>query len=175
MADGNPPIPGFGTTPVNQVLTTTSGKKEKIVDTSKYSELFNAFRDANYPTKGGSPDSETGLEWDNIEGEVMGAVLTQDIISGTPFVEVDHPFFNFASPKQCLDKLFADTFVERVASNVYLMPSVSVMGEKLNRLMISYQRQGRLEMVQMVQALQLSLSEQERNDPLKSALRGGRL
>jgi len=170
----NPPIAGFGTTPVNQALTRV-GSKEKIPDVSKYNELFNAFRDANYPKKSGSPDSETGLEWDNIEGEVMGAVLTQDIISGTPFVEVDHPFFHFANPKQCLDKLFADAFVERVASNVYLMPSVSVMKDNLNRLMISYQRQGRLEMVQMVQALQLSLSEQERTDPLKSALRGGRL
>lgn len=155
----------FGVVPVNQAL---SKKPEKAPDVSKFKELLGAIHDAAYPS--GSPDEQTELQWDNIEGEVMGEVLAHAVVAGTPFDQIDHPFFKFATPHECLDKTFEQVLLDTVRNKKFIIPSISAMKENLNRLMISFNRQGRAEQVRMLQALSISLQEQERNDPTKSFL-----
>lgn len=168
----NPPIAAFGSVPVSQALKPATDGTKKI-DTSKYHDLLTAIHDAAYPK--GDPDMQTRLEWDPIEGEILGTVLTQDIISGTMFTEVDHPFFHFASVKDTVDKMVADSFVEVIKDKKFLVPSVSVAKMNLNKLMISWKGMGREELVRMVQAFQVSMQEQETRDPLSKAMRSQRL
>ena len=165
----DPPIAAFGTVAVSQALV----RKDisKVPETNKYHDLLQAVHDAAFPK--GSPDAQSRLGWDNIEGEVMGIVLTQDLISGTALKQITHPFFHFATPQQCLENEFTAVLVERIAGNKYLVPSVTVLKENLNRLMISLDGKGRDELIQMLQSFQVSMQEQERKDPLQTALRRG--
>jgi hypothetical protein len=170
----NPPIAAFssfGQVPVTQALVKREGPTKP--DTNKYHDLLNAVHEAAFPQ--GSPDMQSRLEWDNIEGEVMAVVLTQDLISGTMLLQINDPLFNFATPQECLDKIFLTAFVEKIKDHKYLLPSATVMKENLNKLMISYKGFGRDELVRMLQAFQVSMAETEQRDPLKSALRQGRL
>jgi hypothetical protein len=166
----NPPIAAFGSVPVSQALT--KPKEPQRPETNKYYDLLNAVHSAAFPKE--SPDQQSRLEWDNIEGEVMGVVLTQDMISGTMLLQIDDPLFHFASVKDCLDKVFIDTFVEKLNEKKYLIPSVTTMHKNLNTLMVSYKGLGREELIRMLQSFQVSMQEQETKDPLKSALRSGR-
>lgn len=171
----NPPIAGFqgfGAVPVTQALQKVQ-KGDLKPETNKYYDLLSAVHQAAFPK--GSPDQQTRLEWDNIEGEVMGTVLTQDLISGTMFVPIEDDLFKFATPQECLDQIFVKTFAEKLKDKQYLVPSVSVMKENLNRLMISYKGLGRGELIQMLQSFQVSMQEQETRDPLKAALNRGRM
>lgn len=170
MSD-NPPLAAFGAVPVTQALSKKNTDRQP--ERNKYKEFLDAIHSAAFSKE--NPDEQTRLEWDNIEGEIMGIVLTQDLISGTMLLHIDHPIFKFAPPQKCLDQIFAEAaaekYLEIINKKQYLVPSVSVMKENLNRLMVSYKGQGRQELIQMLQSFQVSMQEQEHNDPLKQALR----
>ena len=151
----------YGVVPVDQALQSRGSQKSPEI--SKFKDLLNAIHDAAYPA--GSPDEQTELQWENIEGEVMGEILAHSLISGTPYMKINHPFFSFATPESCIEKTFADSLVKAIKNKHYIIPSISAMKENLNRLMISFNRQGRGEQVKMLQALSISLQEQERTDP----------
>jgi hypothetical protein len=169
-----PPIAAFksvGTIDPNQSLQRK--QIEQKPELSKYHELLHAVHEAAFPRD--SSDQQSRLQFEPICGEIMGEVLTQDLISGTMYREINHPFFKFATVDQCLDKIFKDVFVEKIKDKKFLVPSVTVAKHNLNKLMVSYNGLGRAELVQMLQAFSMTISEQEHKDPLKTALRGGRL
>jgi hypothetical protein len=166
---GNP-LAALGT-PVTSALQRKEGPRTP--DVSKYAELLKAIKDANFPE--GNTDLETQLGWDNIEGEIMAHVLVQSCISGTGFIQIHHPIFKYATVQDCIDKAFVKKTVEQLKKFPYLMAAPSTMMENLNRLMISFNRQGRGELVQMLNAFSISMQEQERNDPMSRAMKGARL
>jgi hypothetical protein len=159
----------YGVVPTNQAL----GKKDtnKKLDVSKFRELLGAIHDSAFP--GGNVDDQTELEWDHIEGEVIGEVLQLGVIAGTPLNQINHPFFHFATPEECINKTFEKSLIDSIKKRQMILASFCAAKENLNRLMISFQRKGRGEQVQMLQSLSLSLSEQERSDPMAKIRRLG--
>jgi hypothetical protein len=163
-------LAGFGTTPVKQIIPPELKPHD---EGSKYKAFFDAIYHIVYPTTEQQVDQQTDLQWENIEGEVMLEILKADIISGVPFIEIKHPFFKFATRQECLDKMITDKFVEKLAEK-HLLPSMAVMKRKLNELLVSHKRAGRSELVQVMQAFNMSMAEHEHTDALRSRL-GGRL
>ena len=155
--------------PTNQALHSKGDNKR--ADIGKFKDLLGSIHDIAFPK--GEVDDQTRLEWDNIEGEVLGEVLQVGILAGTPLVQIDHPFFHFATPEQCLNKTFESSLIEAMKKRQYILSSFCAGKENLNRLLISLKGAGRAEQVQMLQSLSLSLSEQERSDPLSKLRRIG--
>jgi hypothetical protein len=177
MADNQPPEysglaamdpSGYGVVPTSTAIQKTGGLKQEV---TKFKDLLGALHDSAFPD--GNIDDQTELEWDHIEGEVIGEVLQLGIIAGTSMQKIDHPFFNFASPEEAINKCFETSLIESIKKRKLILASFMAAKENLNRLMISYHRKGRIEQVQMLQSLSLSLSEQERSDPLSKARRLG--
>jgi hypothetical protein len=168
-----PPIAAFSMGSVSPTQALTKKDVERKPELSKYHELLHAVHEAAFPKE--SSDQQSRLQWEPIEGEIMGEVLTQDLISGTMYHNINHPFFKFATVDECLDKVFVNTFVEKIKDKKFLVPSVTVARHNLNKLMVSYNGLGRAELVQMLQAFSMTISEQEHKDPLKSALSRGSL
>jgi len=166
----NPPLAGLTSlsVPVTQALQ--GSKTGKQPERNKYREFLDAIHKAAFSEDEKHGEQQTRLEWDNIEGEIMGNVLTQDLISGTMLLHVNDGFFSFESPRAIIERHFIDGVAEALHKRKYLIPGVSVMNERLNRLMVSYKGQGRAELIQMLQSFQVSMQEQERTDPLKKTL-----
>jgi hypothetical protein len=133
----------------------------------KYAEFFGALKSSTL-AETADIDQQTGLEFENIEGEVMGEVLASALTSGSMYNQVTDPFFTFESPDFILNKIFADKFMEAITRNPHVF---LVLKRQLNSLMISFKRQGRQEMVQIAQALSISLSESEKKDPFTEAIK----
>jgi hypothetical protein len=163
-------LAGLQTTPISKIIP--QGQKQPD-ENSKYKAFVDAIYHVAHPKDDQQIDQQTRLEWENIEGECMLEVLKADIISGVPLLQIDHPFFRFATPQECLDKMFIDLFVEK-ATQKYLLPSMAIMKRKLNELLVSHKGAGRAELIQMFQAFTVSMAEHEHTDALRSRL-GGRL
>lgn len=155
----NPPIAGFGTTDLNKVAARAG---DRPVPPSKYKEFMDAIHGVAFSDK--NIDEQTGLEWENIEGEVMGSVLVQDILSGTMLLPVRNRLFKFKSCEKQMQLIFAMKFAETVKHNPQVFPSISTGKQKLNELMVSFQRAGRIELVEMVKAFQVQLQDTQRAD-----------
>jgi hypothetical protein len=170
MADPNP-LAAFNPPGLVKVDQALQKKDTKAPERNKYREFLAAIHEAAFSRD--NLDQQTRLEWENIEGEVMGSVLTQDIISGIMFLRVEDPFWHYDTPQEALDRLFVNKFVETVGKNRHLFPGITTLNLSLNRLMVSYQGKGREEIIRMLQSFQISMQEQEHNDPLKQAIRRG--
>lgn len=109
-------------------------------------------------------DEQTELEWENIEGECMAVVLTADLMTGTMMIPVRNRLFRFKSPEKQMSEIFAKKFVETLTHHQNLFPVITVGKQKLNELMVSYQRHGRTELVEMVKAFQVQLQDTQSND-----------
>jgi len=155
----NPPLGSFGTTDMNKVAAKAG---EKPQPPSKYKEFMDAIHGVAFSDK--NIDEQTGLEWENIEGEVMGVVLVQDILSGTMLVPVRNRMFRFKSPEKQMQEIFIKKFAETVRHHPQLVPAVTTTKQKLNELMVSFQRAGRIELVEMVRAFQVQLQETQKAD-----------
>jgi hypothetical protein len=153
----------FGVVSTQQAL---SQREKPRVDVSKFKDLMGSIHDVAFSQ--GNVDDQTHLEWENLEGEVIGEVLQYSMLGGTQLTQIEDDFFNFASVDQCINAVFERSLIEAYKKRMYVLPSVAVMKENLNRLMISYQRQGRKELVEMLKSIGLSLSEQERTDPMQN-------
>ena len=163
-------LAGFGTTPINKIVPPTLKASD---DGGRYKAFVDAIYNIAHPTTEQQIDQQTRLEWENIEGECMLEVLKGDIISGVPFLEVQHPFFRFANRQECLDKMFSDMFVEKLQAR-HLLPGMAILKKKLNELLVSHKGAGRQELIQMFQAFNVSMQEHEHTDAMRSRL-GGRL
>jgi hypothetical protein len=157
-----PPLAAFGTTPMDKGI---ARKSESKPEKSKYKDFLDAIHSAAFSDK--NIDEQTRLEWDNIEGEVMGCVLTEDLISGTMFSQIEDPIFTYETPHAILNDMFVEAFVETLNKHRHLVPSVTVMKQKLNELMISWKGLGREELIRMLQSFQISMQESEKNDQLQ--------
>jgi hypothetical protein len=164
-------LAGFGQTPVSKI-TPPAGLKTAD-EGNKYKAFVDAIHQIAHPSTDQQIDQQTRLEWENIEGEVMLEVLKADIISGVPFLEINHPFFRFATRAELIDKMFVDIFVER-ATEKHLLPSMAILKRKLNELLVSHKGVGRAELIQMFQAFNVSMAEHEHTDAMRSRM-GGRL
>jgi hypothetical protein len=153
----------FGVVSTQQALSTREKPK---VDVSKFKDLMSSIHSMAFSQ--GNVDDQTHLEWENLEGEVIGEVLQYSMLGGTQLLQIEDDLFNFATVDQCINAVFEKSLVEAYKKRLYVLPSVAVMKENLNRLMISYQRQGRKELVEMLKGIGLSLSEQERTDPTQN-------
>jgi hypothetical protein len=129
---------------------------------SKYKEFMDAIHGVAFSDK--NIDEQTGLEWTNIEGEVMGVVLVEDVKSGTMFVPVRNRMFRFKSPGQQMQKIFLDKFMETINHHPQLVPAITTGKQKLNELMVSFQRQGRIELVEMLRAFQVQLQDSQKDE-----------
>jgi hypothetical protein len=129
---------------------------------SKYKEFMDAIHGVAFSDK--NIDEQTGLEWTNIEGEVMGVVLVEDVKSGTMFVPVRNRMFRFKSPGQQMQKIFLDKFMETINHHHKLVPAITTGKQKLNELMVSFQRQGRIELVEMLRAFQVQLQDSQKDE-----------
>lgn len=154
MSPINPPIAGFGTTDMQKVAEKAGQRQQPP---SKYKEFMDAIHSVAFSDK--NIDEQTGLEWENIEGEVMGTVLTQDLLSGTMLVPVRNRMFRFKTPERQMQDIFFKKFFETLKHHPQLIPAITTGKQKLNELMVSYQRAGRLELVEMVKAFQVQLQE----------------
>jgi hypothetical protein len=148
------PLAGFGTTDMQKVAAKAGGRPSPP---SKYKEFMDAIHSIAFSDK--NIDEQTELQWENIEGEVMGSVLVQDIVSGTMLTPVRNRLFRFKSPQKQMDKIFLDKYIETLNKNPNLVPAVTTGKQKLNELMVSYLRHGRLELVEMLRAFQVQLQE----------------
>ena len=155
----NAPLAGFGTTDLSKVAAKAG---DRPAPPSKYKEFMDAIHGVAFSDK--NIDEQTELEWTNIEGEVMGVVLTQDLISGTMMKPIRNRFFKFKSPEAQMREIFLKKFVETVNHHPNLIPSITTGKQKLNELMVSYQRHGRTELVEMVKAFQVQLQDTQRDD-----------
>lgn len=159
MASVNAPLAGFGVTDIAKVAAKAG---EKPQPPSKYKEFMDAIHGVAFSDK--NIDEQTELEWVNIEGEVMGVVLTEDLVSGTMFLPVRNRMFRFKSPEDQIQALFLKKFVETLKHHPQLVPAITTGKQKLNELMVSYLRHGRLELVEMVRAFQVQLQETQGSD-----------
>jgi hypothetical protein len=155
----NPPLAGFGTTDLSKVAAKAG---ERPPPPSKYREFMDAIHSAAFSDK--NIDEQTELEWTNIEGEVMGVVLTQDLLSGTMFVPVRNRMFRFKPLEKQIQETFVKEFVEVMQHHPQLIPAITTGKQKLNELMVSYLRHGRTELVEMVRAFQVQLQESASNE-----------
>ena len=142
-------------------------KRPRKEELGKYGEFFSALKSSTLAAEK-DIDQQTGLEFENIEGEVMGEVLASALTSGSMYDQINDSFFSFESPDHILNKIFAKTTVEAFRRNPHIFP---ILKRQLNTLMISFKRQGRQEMVQIAQALSISLSESEKKDPFTEAIK----
>jgi len=160
-----PPLAAFGTTPLDKGI----GKRgESKPQKSKYEDFLGAIHAIAFSEK--NVDMQTRLEWDNIEGEVMGEVLGADLMSGTMFIQIEDDLFTFATVEEYIEELFMKKFVELLNQHPYLIPSITVLKKKLNELVISLGGLGREELIRMLQSFQVSMQESERSDTLQKAL-----
>jgi hypothetical protein len=155
----NAPLGAFGTTDLQKVAAKAG---ERAPPPSKYKEFMDAIHAIAYNDK--NIDQQTELEWTNIEGEVMGVVLTEDLVSGTMYVPVRNRMFRFKTPEKQIDALFTKKFVETINHHPQLVPSITTGKQKLNELMVSYLRHGRVELVEMLRAFQVQLQETQSSD-----------
>jgi hypothetical protein len=155
----NPPLGSFGTTDMNKVAAKAG---EKPAPPSKYKEFMDSIHGVAFSDK--NIDEQTGLEWDNIEGEVMGCVLVQDLLTGTMVVPVRNRMFRFKSPEKQIQEIFVKKFAETLKHHPQLIPAITTGKQKLNELMVSYQRAGRIELVEMVRAFQVQLQDTQKAD-----------
>jgi hypothetical protein len=166
MPDVNAPFAAFGTTDLKKIQQKAG---ERPAPPSKYKEFMDAIHSAAFSDK--NIDEQTELLWDNIEGECMGVVLTEDIVSGTMFLPVRNRMFKFKDPKkQVKEFLFVGKFVEGLNKNPQLIPAITTGKQKLNELMVSFQRHGRMELVEMLKAFQVQLQETN-TDPNRAVRR----
>lgn len=164
--DVKPGLAGFGETPVSAIMAPE--KKSSPEDGNRYKAVFDAMYKILYPSGKQEIDQQTDLQWTNIEGEVMLEVLKMDIISGTPFNQInDDPYFRYATPEDCISKILSDKVVEKLSER-YLLPSMTSLKRNLNVLMVSEGRKGRAELVQAFSSLTLSMQEHEHMDAMKS-------
>ena len=171
MPEANPKnLAAFGTTPLGK-LEEAKSKNQRPAVQSKYKDFLDAIHSTAFSDK--NIDEQTGLEWDNIEGEVMGVVLAEELFSGSMFVDIDHPFFRFATVEEYRDAYFVRAFVETLNRHPYLIPAITVSKQKLNELMVSFKRQGRIELVEMLKAFQVSLQDSEKSDLLQKQMMKG--
>ena len=169
----NTGLAGLGMETPVQAIMPQPEKKGPDDESNRYKAMFNSMYRIFFPSKSSDIDQQTDLQWVNIEGEVMLEVLKMDIISGVPSTQIDgDPYFRFATPHECMTKLMADTFVEKLQEK-YLLPSMTSLKKNLNTLLVSESRKGRAELVQAFNALNLSMQEHEHTDALKG--RGFRL
>lgn len=159
MAGVNAPLGSFGTTPLEKIAARSG---EKPAPVSKYKEFMDAIHGIAYNDK--NIDQQTELGWENIEGEVMGVVLTKDLISGVMLRPVRNRMFKFKSPDKQLDEIFVRKFVETLNNHPELMPVITTGKQKINELMVSFNRHGRIELVEMVKAFQVQLQDTQGND-----------
>jgi hypothetical protein len=159
MADINAPLAGFGTTPLEKVQAKAG---ERPLPPSKYKDFMTAIHEVLFSDK--NIDEQTELDWTNIEGEVMAEVLVKDMVSGTMFVPVRNRMFQFKSPESQIDKLFIGKFVEVMNKHPELVPAITTGKRKINELMVSYLRHGRMELVEMVKAFQVQMQETQRDE-----------
>lgn len=150
----NAPFAAFGTTDIHKIQEKAG---QRPAPPSKYKEFMDAIHSAAFSDK--NIDEQTELMWDNIEGEVMGMILIEDIYSGTMFLPVKNRMFRFKSPRKQIDALFMNKFIETMYRNPQLFPSITTGKQKLNELMVSFQRKGRAELAEMVKAFQIQLQE----------------
>jgi hypothetical protein len=165
MPSVNAPFAAFGTTDLGKVQQKAA---ERPAPPSKYKEFMDAIHGVAFSDK--NIDEQTQLMWDNIEGECMGVVLTQDLISGIPFIPVRNRMFKFKDPQKQIKDLFIGKFIESLNTHPQLMPSITTGKQKLNELMVSFERHGRLELVEMVKAFQVQLQESN-SDPGRAVRR----
>jgi hypothetical protein len=160
-------LAGFGTTPIKSIIP--PGLKPPD-EGSKFKGLFDAIYAIVYPRADQQLDQQTRLEWENIEGEVMLEVLKGDILSGVPFLEItDDSIFRFSTRQELIDDMFLDIFIEKLTEK-HLLPSLAILKRKLNELLISHKGGGRTELVQIFQALTMSMQEHEHTDALRSRI-----
>jgi hypothetical protein len=165
----NTGLAGLGMeTPVQAIMPQSGKKPRDDEESNRYKAMFNSMYRIFYPSKSSEIDQQTDLQWINIEGEVMMEILKLDIISGVPYTHIEgDPYFSFASPHDCMTKLLADIFVEKISER-YLLPSLTSLKKNLNTLLVSESRKGRTELVQAFTALNLSMQEHEHTDALNS-------
>jgi hypothetical protein len=168
----SPPLAAFGTTDLNKGIGKKGGEQKQK---SKYEDFLGAIHDVAFSDK--NVDMQTRLEWDNIEGEVMAEVLAADLMTGTMFTKIEDDLWNFATPEEIMQEMFATEiarqYIEFINKRPYLLPAISVMKKKLNELVVSLGGLGRQELIQMLQSFQVSMQENERNDALMKGLRRG--
>lgn len=152
----------FGITPTAQGI----GKQRAPIEAmrSRIQDLMKSIHDATYPKDANEIQTQTRLEWENIEGEVMGLVLQSDFANGTMFVELDDDFFSFATLDESVDYMIGKSIAETFRKNRSVLPSFASLANGVNRLMISFKGLGRDEQIRALQALSISLQEQERQD-----------
>ena len=80
------------------------------------------------------------------------------------FVPVRNRMFRFKSPEKQIQELFVKKFVEVINHHPELVPSITTGKRKLNELMVSYLRHGRMELVEMVRAFQVQMQETQRDE-----------
>lgn len=155
----NPPLASFGTVDMSKVAAKAG---DRPAPPSKYKEFMDAIHGVAFSDK--NIDEQTELEWTNIEGEVMGVVLTEDLLSGTMMIPVRNRMFKFKDPEAQIRLIFAKKFAETLTHHPMLIPSITIGKQKLNELMVSYMRHGRTELVEMVKAFQVQLQDTQSND-----------
>jgi len=155
----NAPLGSFGTTDLQKVAAKAG---EKPVPPSKYKDFLDAIHGIAFSDK--NIDEQTELGWENIEGEVMGVVLTQDLISGTMMRPVRNRVFKFKDPEKQMREIFIKKFVETLNHHPELVPAITTGKQKINELMVSFQRHGRIELVEMVKAFQVQLQDTQSNE-----------
>jgi hypothetical protein len=155
----NAPIAGFGQTDMNKIAAKAA---DRAPQPSKYKEFMDAIHAVAFNKK--NIDQQTELEWLNIEGEVMGVVLCEDLVSGTMMIPVRNRFFKFKSPEKQIEEIFLKKFVETLNHHPQLVPAITTGKQALNELMVSYLRHGRIELVEMVKAFQIQLQDNQSND-----------
>jgi hypothetical protein len=161
MSGINPQMASFGAVDMSKVAAKAADRPQAP---SKYRDFMDAIHSVSFSEK--NIDQQTELEWINIEGEVLGVVLVDDLISGTMMKPVRNRLFRFKSPQKQLDELFVTKFIETVNRHPKLVPAITTGKQKLNELMVSYLRHGRIELVEMVRAFQIQLQDTQ-SDPNK--------
>jgi hypothetical protein len=165
----NPDVAAFQTTTEISTIAKANQGKASPPPPGKYKEFMDAIHSVAYSDK--NIDEQTELGWDNIEGEVMACVLTDDLLSGTMFVPVRNRMFRFKSVETQVNELFIKKFIEVLNHHPYMVPAITVGRKKLNELMVSYQRAGRTELVEMIRAFQISLQDSSKMDDMQRMLR----
>ena len=153
----------FGVVDMDKVAKNAASKKGKEPD-SKYEQFLGAIKGAAFGDK--DIEQRTRLEWDNIEGEVMGFVLVEDLLSGTMFVQRKSHRFRFKSVESQMEAIFLKKFFEVVGHHPYIIPAITVSITRVNQLMISYKGMGREELVRMLQAFSITMQDSEKSDTM---------
>jgi hypothetical protein len=160
MAGKNPDIAAF-TTPMGIVAKAHGTDKREPVP-GKYKEFLDAIHHVLF--SGENIDMETEIQWDNLVGQVMGVILTEDFLSGTMFVPIRNRMFRFKSIDQQLEEVFVKKFTEELKHHPMLIPAVTAGRQKINELMVSFQRAGRTEQVEMVRSFQVQMQDSSKTD-----------